>query len=280
MGLLKNWWSLEQPESNRALGLETPVQYKERWISIRVFYCLGFLIYFTFSAVVTSLWPYLKTLDPEADKQFLTYILALPSFMQLVFSPVFGWWSNRISSARIPIVVSLVSFICGHVLYAVMEDIPVYRKEILMMSRAMAGLVTAATAINRAYISSATTVAERTMTVSHVNLGNTLGLLAGSAFQPIVSFLGKKGFCLLGFIRLNMFSTVGWIGVIFGFFVFALMMPCVFQEHHIAVKEVMMNNGELKDGSKLPVERLHYQPIVLTLVAFASIMYGHTTFNS
>ncbi|XP_062564491.1 major facilitator superfamily domain-containing protein 8-like isoform X1 [Armigeres subalbatus] len=274
MGLFQKWWSLEQPESNRALGLETPVQYKERWISIRVFYCLGFLIYFTFYAVITGLWPYLKILDPEADKKYLTYILALPSIVQLIFSPLLGWWSNRISSVRIPVLVSLMSFIVGHVIYAIMEDIPVYRKEILLISRGMAGMVTAASAINRAYISSATTVAERTGTVSRVNFCNTLGLLAGSAFQPILSLMGKEGFHFLGFIRLNMFSTIGWIGAIIGSTVFALMMPCVFKENHIAVKEAMMKNEEaMKDGSKLPVEPLRYQPIVLSIVAFTFVVF-------
>lgn len=63
MGLILKLWSLEQPESDRALGLETPQQYKERWVSIRVFYCMGFLLYFAFNVVVTGLWPYLKTVS-------------------------------------------------------------------------------------------------------------------------------------------------------------------------------------------------------------------------
>ncbi|EAT38954.1 AAEL009197-PA [Aedes aegypti] len=277
MGLILKLWSLEQPESDRALGLETPQQYKERWVSIRVFYCMGFLLYFAFNVVVTGLWPYLKTLDPDADKTYLTYLFAMPSIMQLVFSPIFGWWTNRISSTRIPIIVSLVAFIVGHVLYAMVEDIPSHRKEILLLSRAIAGLATITSTIYRAYISSATTVAERTMTVSHRNLG----LLAGSAFQPILSLLGDSELHLLGFIKLNMFTSVGWIGVALGSIVLAMMMPCVFKEHHIAVKEIAQkSNDVVMKGSSFSNNDLHYPPISLTLMAFALVMFGYKAVQS
>lgn len=201
--------------------------------------------------------------------------------MQLVFSPLFGWWTNRISSTRIPIIVSLVAFIIGHVLYAMVEDIPSHRKEILLLSRAIAGLATITSTIYRAYISSATTVAERTMTVSHMNLGHTLGLLAGSAFQPILSLLGDSELHLLGFIRLNMFTSVGWIGVALGSIVLAMMMPCVFKEHHIAVKEIAQkSNDVIMKGSSFSNNDLRYQPISLTLMAFALVMFGYKAVQS
>lgn len=300
MGLLRKWWSLDQSESDRALSLETSEQYKERWISIRVFYCMGFLLYFAFNVVVTGLWPYLKTvssfllyakvllhichefqLDPEANKTFLTYLFAMPSVMQLVFSPLFGWWTNRISSTRIPIAVSLVAFIAGHVLYAAVEDIPAYRKEVLLLSRAIAGLATITSTIYRAYISSATTLAERTKTVSNMNLAHTLGLLAGSAFQPVLSLLGKDGYRLFGFIRINMFSSVGWIGVALGSVVLAMMMPCVFKEHHIAVKEIALKNSDaVMNGSRISDDRLRYHPIGLMLMVFALVMFSYKAVQS
>nr|XP_019931030.2 major facilitator superfamily domain-containing protein 8-like [Aedes albopictus] len=281
MGLLRKWWSLDQSESDRTLGLETSEQYKERWISIRVFYCMGFLLYFAFNVVVTGLWPYLKTLDPEANKTFLTYLFAMPSVMQLVFSPLFGWWTNRISSTRIPIAISLVAFIAGHVLYAAVEDIPAYRKEVLLLSRAIAGLATITSTIYRAYISSATTLAERTKTVSNMNLAHTLGLLAGSAFQPVLSLLGKDGYRLFGFIRINMFSSVGWIGVALGSVVLAMMMPCVFKEHHIAVKEIVLKNSDaVMNGSRISDDRLRYHPIGLMLMVFALVMFSYKAVQS
>nr|XP_029732114.1 major facilitator superfamily domain-containing protein 8-like [Aedes albopictus] len=258
MGLLRKWWSLDQSESDRALSLETSEQYKERWISIRVFYCMGFLLYFAFNVVVTGLWPYLKTLDPEANKTFLTYLFAMPSVMQLVFSPLFGWWTNRISSTRIPIAISLVAFIAGHVLYAAVEDIPAYRKEVLLLSRAIAGLATITSTIYRAYISSATTLAERTKTVSNMNLAHTLGLLAGSAFQP------WDGLALL------------WVPSCW-----PMMMPCVFKEHHIAVKEIVLKNSDaVMNGSRISDDRLRYHPIGLMLMVFALVMFSYKAVQS
>lgn len=219
-------------------------------------------------------------MDPDADKTFLPYLFAMPSIMQLVFSPIFGWWNNRLPSARVPIVIALVAFVVGHVVYAVLEDIPLYRKEILLLSRAVAGLATITSTIYRAYISSATTISERTQTVSHINLAHTLGLLAGSAFQPVLAQLGTDGFLLLGFIRFNMFTSMGWISAVLGCIILMLMMPCIFKDHHIAVKEIAMQNSDAGMDKMWILDRLRSHPIGLTLVAFALVMFGFKAVQS
>lgn len=61
MDVIRKFVSLKQPENDRALGLETPSEYRERWISIRVMYYNGFLIYVAFGIITTSVWPYLKS---------------------------------------------------------------------------------------------------------------------------------------------------------------------------------------------------------------------------
>lgn len=61
MGVLGKLFTLKQSESDRLLGLESPKEYRGRWISIRVIYYMGFLIYLAFGIVATSIWPYLKS---------------------------------------------------------------------------------------------------------------------------------------------------------------------------------------------------------------------------
>ncbi|XP_005111705.2 major facilitator superfamily domain-containing protein 8, partial [Aplysia californica] len=51
--------------------LEPPNVYRSRWRSIRVMYLTMFLGSVTFTITMSSLWPFLQVLDPEADASFL-----------------------------------------------------------------------------------------------------------------------------------------------------------------------------------------------------------------
>lgn len=61
MDVVTKFFSLKQSEADRALGLETASEYRERWISIRVMYYTGFLVYVAFGIITTSAWPYLRS---------------------------------------------------------------------------------------------------------------------------------------------------------------------------------------------------------------------------
>ncbi|XP_039443573.1 major facilitator superfamily domain-containing protein 8-like isoform X1 [Culex pipiens pallens] len=280
MEQLCKYVSIRQPESNRALGLETESEYRQRWISIRVIYFTGFVVYIAFCCVATSLWPYLNTLDPDAPKQFLFYLFAIPSLMQLVLSPLFGYWTNRASSIRLPMMLVIVFLIVGQVLYAVIEEIPNNRKYALLASRALVGASTVACTLYRAYISAATTVAERTKTTSYMALAQTLGLVGGSAVQPTFAGIGEEGFQVLGF-RVNMYTSVGWFCAALGVINLVLMLPWIFQDHNIAVKEAMSGNVGLADGKRAwQTMELRYLPIGLMLVAFALLMFAYAALQT
>lgn len=51
------------PETNEQTvendGLETDIEYRERWMSIRVIYFTMFLMSLAFSIILTGVWPYL-----------------------------------------------------------------------------------------------------------------------------------------------------------------------------------------------------------------------------
>ncbi|KAL1397786.1 hypothetical protein pipiens_009485 [Culex pipiens pipiens] len=282
MDQLCKYVSIRQPESNRALGLETESEYRQRWISIRVIYFTAFVVYIAFCCVATSLWPYLNTvrLDPDAPKQFLFYLFAIPSLMQLVLSPLFGYWTNRASSIRLPMMLVIVFLIVGQVLYAVIEEIPNNRKYALLASRALVGASTVACTLYRAYISAATTVAERTKTTSYMALAQTLGLVGGSAVQPTFAGIGEEGFQVLGF-RVNMYTSVGWFCAALGVINLVLMLPWFFRDHNIAVKEAMSGNAGLADGKRAwQTMELRYLPIGLMLVAFALLMFAYAALQT
>ncbi|VEN62334.1 unnamed protein product [Callosobruchus maculatus] len=120
--------------------LETPQQYRERWRSIYIIYFTMFLISLGFSIIVTGVWPYLDKLDPTAGKEFMGFIVAANPFAQMVFSPVVGWWSNRLGSIRIPLIMSLVVFSIASSTYSSLEIFPSYRKYWMLGSRFLVGV--------------------------------------------------------------------------------------------------------------------------------------------
>nr|XP_029731760.1 major facilitator superfamily domain-containing protein 8-like [Aedes albopictus] len=280
MSVLGKVFTLKQPESDRLLGLESASEYRERWISIRVIYYMGFVIYLAFGIVATSMWPYLKSLDPAAEKVFLTYVFAIPSVLQLVFSPLFGWWNNRLKSIRLPIVFFLVTFILGHVLYATIEQINFHGKHMLLLSRGLIGMSTVACTIYRAYMSSATTVAERTKAMSFLSLAQTGGLLGGSALQPIFSLLGEKGFIFIGLFRVNMYTGVAWFCTVLGCINLVLMMPFIFKDHQIALKEAIKGLDTKTTKAVWKSSKLEYLPINLMLASFALLMFAYTAIQT
>ncbi|XP_053690005.1 major facilitator superfamily domain-containing protein 8-like [Sabethes cyaneus] len=280
MEIFDKFFALQQSEGSRRLGLETQSQYRERWISIRVIYYMGFLIYFAFGVVATMLWPYLNTLDPNAGKVFLAYVFAIPAVLQLIFSPAFGWWKNKVSSIRLPMTVLLIAFIGGHVLYATLECIPTNRKYMLVLSRGFVGLSSVSCTIYRAYISSATAVAERTKTMSYLSLAQTAGLLAGSAMQPIFSILGEDGILVFGVVHFNMYTSIGWFCALLGCVNLVLMQPFIFKDHNIAVREAMKTHNTALSKDLLKTLELRYLPIGLMCMAFAWQMFTYSGFQT
>ncbi|XP_055596937.1 major facilitator superfamily domain-containing protein 8-like [Uranotaenia lowii] len=272
--------SLKQSERNRALGLETDEEYRKRWISIRIIYFNGFLIYLAFGNITTSAWPYLKSLDPEATKTFLSYVFGIPSVMQLVFAPGFGYWNNKLSSIRMPMLLFLVIYVIGNTLYAVLEEIPDHRRHYMLVSRAFVGIAFVCCAIYRAYVSTATTVAERTKTMSYLALAQAIGLLAGSVFQSLFALLGEEGYRVAGLFQLNMYTANGWICVVLGVINIILMMPGIFEDQAIAVKEAMKGTGMATSKDVYKSLKLQYLATFLMVLAFGLLMFVYSAYQT
>ncbi|XP_058458936.1 major facilitator superfamily domain-containing protein 8-like isoform X3 [Malaya genurostris] len=274
------WISLNQPEKERVLGLETATEYRQRWISIRVVYFVGYLMFLAFGIVATGLWPYLKTLEPSVSKVFLAYVFAVTPLGQLIFSPLFGWWTNKLSSMRVPLVLLAAVFTVGSVIYALLGEFPSNRGYILLLSRALVGVGSSAVTICRAYISSATMVSERTKTISYMALAQSLGLMVGPIFQSIFAELGEEGFSFLGWFRVNMYTISGWICAALGLLNIVLVMPWIFQDSPIAVKEAMKTLGTATAKETWKSMQLQYFSITLMIVGFSVLMFVYVAFQT
>ncbi|KIH45824.1 hypothetical protein ANCDUO_24130 [Ancylostoma duodenale] len=70
------------------------------WTSIYIAGGCGFVQVAQASIYLSSMWPYLRKLNPDASENFFGYIVALYSFGQCISAPVFGYWSNRIDQVN------------------------------------------------------------------------------------------------------------------------------------------------------------------------------------
>lgn len=79
-------------------------------------------------------------LDPNAGKDFMGYIVAANPFAQMLFSPLVGWWSNKLGSIRLPVLVSLALFTVASAMYSSLELFPSHRKYWMFGTRFLVGV--------------------------------------------------------------------------------------------------------------------------------------------
>ncbi|KAH1022325.1 hypothetical protein HUJ04_011746 [Dendroctonus ponderosae] len=255
--------------------LETAEQYQQRWRSIYVVYFTMFIMSLGFSIIVTGVWPYLDKLDPTAGKEFMGFIVAANPFGQMIFSPLVGWWSNKLGSIRVPLIVSLLVFTGASAIYSCLELFGGNVKHWMLWSRFLVGVSSANVAACRSYLSAATKYSERTKAVSMISLAQVLGFVVGPAIQAAVVPLGDEGVWLIvDKLRLNMYTATGWINVFLTLVNIYLFFPNVFREHKIAAKEAMLKQGKNDEKSTWKGSNPDYFAAWTLIVAFFVMVFN------
>ncbi|XP_043068503.2 major facilitator superfamily domain-containing protein 8 isoform X1 [Drosophila bipectinata] len=256
-------------------GLETLEEYKQRWRSVRIIYFTMFLMALGFSIILTGIWPFLKKLDPDAGKEFMGLIVAANPLGQMIFSPIFGWWGNKLGTIRFPLLVSLALFTFASGLYSSLELRPDNVKYWMLVSRFLIGVSSANIALCRSYLSAATRISERTHAVSMVSLAQVLGFIIGPTLQAAVTPLGDVGHIWLGgLMHFNMYTASGWINVVMSISNFMLFLPFVFQEHKIAAREVMVMQGGTSERETWKGIKPNYLSAWTLIVAFFVLVFN------
>lgn len=172
------------------------------------------------------------------------FVVAANPLGQMLFSPLVGWWGNRMGSIRIPLLCSITIFTAASAMYASLELFPSHAKWWMFVARFLIGVSSANIAVCRSYLSAATRLEERTGAVSMVSLAQILGFIIGPGLQTSVTFLGNDGVKYWnGTLIFNMYSATGWINVFLGLCNFYMFLPVCFHEHRIAAKEAMVAKG-------------------------------------
>ncbi|KAF5280086.1 hypothetical protein FQA39_LY18153 [Lamprigera yunnana] len=255
--------------------LETALQHRERWRSIYIIYFTMFLISLGFSIIITGVWPYLDKLDPTAGKEFMGFVVAANPLGQMLFSPLLGWWANRLDSIRIPVLTSLGVFIIFSSVYSSLDLIHYHTKYWMLASRFLVGVSSASIAACRSYLSAATRLNERTQAVSMISLAQVLGFVIGPAIQAAVVPLGDNGVWLIpGKLQLNMYTAAGWISVFLSIINFISFFPFFFKEHKIAIREAMMIHGKETEKEIWKDHKVDYLAAWTLLVAFFGLVFN------
>ncbi|XP_058129615.1 major facilitator superfamily domain-containing protein 8-like [Anopheles ziemanni] len=267
---------LKKPKANDMLdGLETEIEYTERWTSVRIIYYTMFLMSLGFSIILTGVWPYLDKLDPHAGKEFLGWIVAANPVGQMIFSPLIGWWGNRLGSIRLPLLCSLAMFSIASGIYSCLELFSSHQKYWMLYSRFLIGVSSSSVAVCRSYLSAATKMKERTGAVSMVSLAQTLGFIVGPVLQGAVTLFGEDGYPLLrNKLHLNMYTATGWINVLMGILNFCLFLPFVFKEKRIAAREAMLQQGKQSEKETWKSMKPDYLSAWTLIFAFFILVFN------
>ncbi|KAK0398249.1 hypothetical protein QR680_002497 [Steinernema hermaphroditum] len=214
---------------------------KSCWKSILQCYVLLFLCGIQFSIYFSSMWPYLSTLDHEANIEFLGWIYAACNIGQALSSPILGFWSQKTGSTKYPSIFGLVCMATGNVFYALLPSMDGSNvKWIMLGARFITGFGTGTLGVLRAYIANASVPKDRARAVSIGIASFVLGLSSGPAIQSALSFIGE-GTTVFGLV-FDVYTVAAYLMIIVaavGIVIFLL----VFQENLAGV----LTKEELQD---------------------------------
>uniref|UniRef100_A0A183C535 MFS domain-containing protein n=1 Tax=Globodera pallida TaxID=36090 RepID=A0A183C535_GLOPA len=178
---------------------------RTEWMAIILGSWLAFVSSSQYSLYFTSLWPFMKTLDPSATEASFGVVIAAYSLAQIVAAPLLGFWANRIERLRPPLVLCNVLMFVGSSLYFVVEAFPTGGQTFMLIcARFVAGSGAAQISTLRAYVSAASTLEDRSRATAFVTGGVAVGLSLGPAFQIAFSWLSYPGIALIPAVGLHL----------------------------------------------------------------------------
>ncbi|ETN83670.1 transporter, major facilitator family protein [Necator americanus] len=204
---------------------------------IALFTAIQFTIYFS------SLWPYLLQLDPNATESFFGWITAVYSLAQAVMCVGFGYLQNRMKQSKIPILIGLSMMFLGNFTYLLCAVTPYPPKWIMFTSRFITGLGAGMITVLRTYAINASTVSDRSRSIS-LNSGSfALGITIGPAIQIIFSPLGYPGINLFGALDLDMYTAPAFMGIVANS-ICACLVIFFFRESNVGLRKAIIPKND------------------------------------
>ncbi|VDO87459.1 unnamed protein product [Haemonchus placei] len=206
------------------------------WLSVYVAALCSFVQALQFGLFFSSLWPYLKRLDPTVNESFFGYVVAIYSLGSCIASPAFGYWSNRIKQVRIPTIFGFNMMLLGNLIYLMLDTLPTGQRYAMAVSRVLIGIGSSNAVLLRTYASTASVSADRTRSIGCVAAGIAAGLVIGPGLQALFTPLGEEGLRLLPGWSLDMYKAPALLAAVVNICGIALMY-FVFDETYAGLKD-------------------------------------------
>ncbi|KAL0216639.1 hypothetical protein P9112_008823 [Eukaryota sp. TZLM1-RC] len=178
-----------------------------------------------FGVTMPSIYQYVRQLGGSKFQ----YGIIVSSFSAGTFigGPLLGIWYNRRSLKES---LSGAMFICTFcsITYAISWNVWV-----VLFSRLLLGVGSGSLAIVRAYLSTVTTSAERTLANAYVNALQILGIVLGPVVGLVFSFIDIR---IVGKLHINEYTSPGWLCALL-FLVSVFLLRCYFIETRPRTKE-------------------------------------------
>uniref|UniRef100_A0A0N5CGG1 MFS domain-containing protein n=1 Tax=Strongyloides papillosus TaxID=174720 RepID=A0A0N5CGG1_STREA len=212
------------------------------WLSIYIASILVFSCSVQCSLYFSSMWPFLIVLDHTVSSTFFGIVIASYSVANIILSPLFGWWSNKIGTIKTPVNFGLFAQLLGNVVYMNLELFPFGAKYGMVVARLFTGVGSATITLFKAYGASGSTVKDRSIAIAYITSGVAFGLAIGPVFNLLFTPLGYPGFIFLG-IRFNMY-TLPAIASVIANILCLIVMKYFFVEHYAGVVNKEGKNSE------------------------------------
>uniref|UniRef100_A0A0K0EZP4 MFS domain-containing protein n=1 Tax=Strongyloides venezuelensis TaxID=75913 RepID=A0A0K0EZP4_STRVS len=218
------------------------------WLSLLIASSLSFSSAVQYSVFFSSMWPFLTILDSNVSQSFFGYVVGAYSIGVMIFSPLFGYWSNRVGSIKYPLYAALISQLIGNIIYFNLENFSFGNKYWLFISRVFIGIGSSQTSLFKSYGATASSKKDRTKALAFVTGGFSIGMTIGPAFNLMFTPIGYPGIRVFG-ININMYTLPGLVGVVTNF-VSIFIIFFLFKEHYAGV--VNKEGKKTENYQKIP----------------------------
>ncbi|KAK0394103.1 hypothetical protein QR680_000566 [Steinernema hermaphroditum] len=233
------------------------------WRSIYVAAALGLSCSVQFSLYFTSLWPYLNIIDKDATETFFGFIIAAYSLGQILASPSFGYWSNRIKSIKLPMFTGIVFMFIGNVIYLSTELLPGGQRFAMLIARFITGIGSANVTLVKTYASTSCNPTDRPKALAYVTGGIAFGMTIGPAIQVIFTPIGYPGLLFFKGLSFNMYTASAYAACIMNI-LSAIALAMIFKENYVGIVKEMSKEEESGFSIDLnPVPKFDWVAVVL-----------------
>uniref|UniRef100_A0A0K0EI35 MFS domain-containing protein n=1 Tax=Strongyloides stercoralis TaxID=6248 RepID=A0A0K0EI35_STRER len=219
------------------------------WQSIYGAGLLSLITNAQYTIYFSSVWPYLQVLVPNIKEEFFGILFASYSIGTILFSPVFGWWSNKIRSIKMPLYSGVICQLIGNIIYLSLGELPKYKKEFMMLARFINGIGGANVSLFRSYAATSSLPKDRTSAISIINCGLAIGIALGPFFNIIFAIIGYSEYKILNLFTLNIYTLSAFISTLLNI----ISLCCIkffFNEKYAGINNKYFQSRELSKNSQ------------------------------